>query len=367
MRLSVGSGLGLVTNDVVPVGGAGINNLLEELGNERGGKGQNEGFVVLSGLLSKLHDGRRADCDEVLAHILYRVSRKIESLTSEVEATNVVDLSILNELPDLGLLQVVDIVVVGGTEISAQASVVASNDNTASASLLLGVDSVLNTETSSLDGIVEDGRVLIVTSTTEVDNAVGRENVLGASGRVLGSTTGNELGVVVVQEVLIEGDMLLLGEDSIVGLEAILVEQGLVTKGLDVCERRGRSARHPCKIFEAIGPRKCPGKSQAEPQGTGHHIPRRGFSKQRRENSLGAMVLNCLTDGGNKADLEGKSLRMEGLLLVGLTQRLERGAWSVFGGRDGAMPETRSAEGRLMRRGRLVGLNMLNVFGENYD
>lgn len=29
--------------------------------------------------------------------------------------------------------------------------------------------------------------------------------------------------------------MLLLGEDGIVGLEAVLVEQGLVTDSLDVC------------------------------------------------------------------------------------------------------------------------------------
>lgn len=75
-------------------------------------------------------------------------------------------------------------------------------------------------------------------------------------------------------------------------------------------------------------------------------------------------MLNCLTECFDEADmeLEGKSLRrMEGLTLVG--ERLaERGAWSgAFGARDGAMLETWSAHGRAMRRGRLVGLNMLNV------
>lgn len=34
VRLSVGSSLGLVTDDVVPVGGGSINNLLEELGDK---------------------------------------------------------------------------------------------------------------------------------------------------------------------------------------------------------------------------------------------------------------------------------------------------------------------------------------------
>lgn len=78
-------------------------------------------------------------------------------LTGEVETTDIEDLGVLDKLPDLGLLQVVDIVVVGSTEIGAETSVVASDDNTTSSGLLLGVDSVLDTEASSLDGIVKNG------------------------------------------------------------------------------------------------------------------------------------------------------------------------------------------------------------------
>lgn len=152
-----------------------------------------------------------------------------------MEATDVVHLGVLDELPDLGLLQVVQVVVVGSTEVGAQASVVASDDGTAAASLLLRVDTVLDTEASGLDGIVEDGRVLVVASTADVDDAVGREDVLGTSGTVLGSTTGDELGIVVVEKVLVERNVLLLGEDGIVGLETVLVEKGLVTDSLDVC------------------------------------------------------------------------------------------------------------------------------------
>lgn len=164
------------------------------------------------------------------------VSREI--LTSEVVTTNVVHLSILNEAPDLGLLQVLEVIVVSSTEISAQASVVAGNDNTAATSLLLRVDTVLDAETSSLDGIVHDGRVLVITSTTEVDNAVGGQDVLGTTGRVLGGTASNQLGIVVVEEVLVQGEVLVLGENGIVGLEAVLVEKGLVTNGLDICNER---------------------------------------------------------------------------------------------------------------------------------
>lgn len=158
-------------------------------------------------------------------------------LTGEVETTDIEDLGVLDELPDLGLLQVIDIVVVGSTEVGAETSVVASDDNTTSSGLLLGVDSVLDTEASSLDGIVKNGGVLVVTGTTEVDDAVGREDVLSTSGGVLSSTTSDELGVVVVQKVLVERDVLLLSEDSVVGLEVILLEKSLVTEGLDIYGR----------------------------------------------------------------------------------------------------------------------------------
>lgn len=59
--LGVGGGLGLVADDVVPVRGRGVNDLLEELGDEGGREGENKGLVVLSGLLGELHDGRRRD------------------------------------------------------------------------------------------------------------------------------------------------------------------------------------------------------------------------------------------------------------------------------------------------------------------
>ena len=126
---------------------------------------------------------------------------------------------------------------VGGTQVGAQAAVVASDDNTATAGLLLGVDTVLDTQTSLLDGIVENGRVLVITSTTEVDDGVGGQDVLGTTSSVLGSTTSNQLGVVVVEQVFVERDVLLLGEDGIVGLEAILVQESLVTESLNVWRR----------------------------------------------------------------------------------------------------------------------------------
>ena len=163
--------------------------------------------------------------------------------TGEVEATNVVVISVLNQAPDLGLLQVVKTVVVSSTEVSAERAVVAGNDDTAAASLLLGVDAVLDAQARLLDSIVKDSRVLVITGTAEVDDAVGGQDVLGTAGGVLGGATSNELGVVVVEKVFVEGNVLLLGEDGVVGLEAVLVEKGLVAEGLDVCSLSADLAR----------------------------------------------------------------------------------------------------------------------------
>ena len=113
---------------------------------------------------------------------------------------------------------------VGSTELSYHAAVVASDDDTATAGGDLGVDTVLDAETGLLDGIVEDGGILVVTDTTEVHDAVGGEHVLRATGSVLGGTTGDQLGVVVVEELLVDGEVLLLGQDGVVLLELILVE-----------------------------------------------------------------------------------------------------------------------------------------------
>ena len=193
-------------------------------------------------------------------------------LTGKVEATDVKELSVLNEAPDLGLLQVVKVVVVGSTKVGAQAAVVASDDDAATTCLLLGVNTVLDAETSSLNGIVKNRRVLVVTGATEVDDAVWGEDVLGTTGGVLSGATGNELGVVVVEKVLVEGDVLLLSKDSIVSLEAVLVEKSLVADSLDVyC---GTYQRDNCHIPRASRIGKMRARKDL-------YEPRRGFSRQR--------------------------------------------------------------------------------------
>ena len=66
VRLGVRGGLGLISDNVVPVRGAGVKGLLEELRDERCGKRQDEGLVLGSSLLGELLDRRRADCSALL-------------------------------------------------------------------------------------------------------------------------------------------------------------------------------------------------------------------------------------------------------------------------------------------------------------
>lgn len=149
--------------------------------------------------------------------------------------TNIVDLGALDKAPDLGLLQVVQAVVVGGAQVGAETPVVAGDDDAAAAGGLGGLDAVLDAEAGLLDGVLEDGGVLVVTDAAEVDDAVVGQDVLGAAGRVLGGAAGDELGLEVVQQVLVDGLVLVLGQDGVVGLEAVLGEELIVSVGLDVC------------------------------------------------------------------------------------------------------------------------------------
>lgn len=66
VRLGVRGGLGLVADDVVGVGDRGVEDVLEELGDEGGGEVEDEGLVLGGGEGAELLDGRGADCGGVL-------------------------------------------------------------------------------------------------------------------------------------------------------------------------------------------------------------------------------------------------------------------------------------------------------------
>lgn len=96
-------------------------------------------------------------------------------------ATDVVDLCVLDETPDLRLLQVLDLVVVGSGQVGAHAAVVAGNDNTATASGVLLIVAVLNAKADLLDRLLQNLGVLVLADAADEDGGVGREDVLRKS------------------------------------------------------------------------------------------------------------------------------------------------------------------------------------------
>lgn len=185
--------------------------------------------------------GRGGDISNSFPYIfrptLLGLLRKDEGgvFTSEVVTTNIEHLSVLNQAPNLGLLQVVQSIVVRGAQISAHAAVVAGNDHATAAGRLGRLDAVLDPQAGLLDGITQDGGVLVVADAAQVDDTVVGQQVLGAAGRVLRGAAGDELGVVVVEELLVEGLVRVLGEDRVVGLEVVFGEELVRAEGLDVC------------------------------------------------------------------------------------------------------------------------------------
>ena len=91
-------------------------------------------------------------------------------------ATNEVCLALLDSVPVL--LKVVKLVAVGSSKVGAQAAVVASDNDTATAGGLGLVDAVADLKASLLGGIGEDVGVLVLANAAEVDDGLGREDVL---------------------------------------------------------------------------------------------------------------------------------------------------------------------------------------------
>jgi len=85
-----------------------------------------------------------------------------------VVSTDIVELGLLNERPDVWLLQVVDLVLVRSGKVSAHAAVVASDDHTALAGGLFLVDAVFCVDTGLLASFLEEIGVLVATDTTDI-------------------------------------------------------------------------------------------------------------------------------------------------------------------------------------------------------
>lgn len=98
--------------------------------------------------------------------------------------TNIVYLSLLDQGPDVGLLQMLDLVLIRGSEMCAHAAVVAGDDDTALARGLGLVDAVFGMHTGLLARLLENVGVLVATNAADVQHGVVGEDVLCKDRRV---------------------------------------------------------------------------------------------------------------------------------------------------------------------------------------
>lgn len=152
----------------------------------------------------------------------------------EVVFVDVVGFCVFDESLDVWVFEVFEVVVVGGVEFGDYGVVVVCDDDVVVVGGDFGVYVVFDLEVDLFDGIVEDGGVFVVVGVVEVDDRVGCEDVLGFVGGVLSGVVGDEFGVVVVEEVFVDGEVFFFGEDGVVRFEVVFFEEGFVVKGLDI-------------------------------------------------------------------------------------------------------------------------------------
>lgn len=137
----------------------------------------------------------------------------------------------------------------------------------------------------------------------QIKSKSGATTYLGTTSSVLGSTACNELCVVVLDQVVVKAEVLLLGEDSVVGLETVLLQELLISatcqfqlimslicqlSALCIVGLRPNVPTVPLVVQSTPAPRKNICATYPTPW-----MSRSGFSKQRSSKfPLAAIVLS---------------------------------------------------------------------------
>jgi hypothetical protein len=85
-------------------------------------------------------------------------------------STNIIDVCLLNDLPDLRRFQVLEFISICGSKIGTHGAVVACDDDTAAACREGGILEVFCAQTGGFAGLGEGVSVLVLSNTTDVDN-----------------------------------------------------------------------------------------------------------------------------------------------------------------------------------------------------
>lgn len=221
-RLEVGRlrprlGLGLVADHELGVGHHGVHLRLEELRDERRREVEGE---HLAGLLGVLGEHQRA---------LHTVRQE--------EAAQVEVGSGLDRGLDVGRLEVRLVKLLRSTQVGAQRAVVAGDHHGARAGGHRIVHLVERLEALAFVGGAQLLREVVLADAPDVRGGVLREDVLHGARRVLRRAAGDVGHLVVLHDVLVNGELLLVREHRVVRLQAVLLEHLLAVADLHVEQR----------------------------------------------------------------------------------------------------------------------------------
>ena len=93
---------------------------------------------------------------------------------------------------------------------------------------LLLVDPVLDVDALLFASLAQGVGVFVFAHAADVPDGVGRQHVRGATCSVLGTAAGDEFCIAVMEQFVIEGHVLGFGEDGVVDLEVVLLQQVIV-------------------------------------------------------------------------------------------------------------------------------------------
>lgn len=169
-----------------------------------------------------------------------------------MEATDEVDLGFFDQVPDMRLLQVLNLIVIGSSKVSAQTTIVARDYDTTNTRWLFLVDAIFCVNTSLFANVPEQLAILVFADAADVGNRVGWKDILdyrrkriyqntldqrhysavsylSTTSCVLRRTTSNADCLGVLSKVFKQTHVLLLGKDCVIGLQAIFLKKGVIT------------------------------------------------------------------------------------------------------------------------------------------
>lgn len=98
-------------------------------------------------------------------------------------AADEIERGLLDKRPDIGRLEVLDFVLVGGGQMRAHAAIVACDDDAAAAGGGVRVHAVFHAKAGGLACGPKDGGIFVGTDAADVEDALGWEDVLYAEKR----------------------------------------------------------------------------------------------------------------------------------------------------------------------------------------